>query len=155
MTAAAERPYPTGEVVAVNCAPQRGTKAPVAMAHLVPGRGLDGDAHADASDRAISILPLEALALLPAAERAAAAAEPPTENLTIRGLPPALLTVGCRLQAGTAVIKICHIGKTVAEPRGRRHAMSRAGRFGRVIGGGTVRPGDRCTLLPAGKGETT
>jgi len=137
-----------GRVIAVNKADKRGVlKKNVGEGYLREGWGLEGDAHAGAGDRQISILPLEAMSLVPPDIRATIAADDYTENITIEGIPLDQLQVGRRLRIGEAEVVICHIGKETPKDTGKPYIVSRQGRFGRVVKSGKVAVGDIVLLL--------
>jgi MOSC domain-containing protein YiiM len=135
-----------GKVIAVNTAEQRGTpKKDVGEAYL--REGLEGDAHAGAWDRQISIFPLEAMALVPPHIKPIIAEEDYSENITIEGIPLTELKIGRRLRIGEAEVLICHIGKEKLKDTGRPYIVSREGRFGTVTKSGTVKKGDHVIPL--------
>ena len=137
-----------GTVIAVNQAAQRGIpKTNVGEGYLREGWGLEGDAHAGAWDRQVSVFPLEAMALVPQDIMPTIAEGDYSENITIEGIPLEELTIGRRLQIGEAEVQICHIGKEKPEPQGRPYIVSREGRFGTVTASGRVKQGDQVILL--------
>jgi len=137
-----------GKVIAVNMAAQRGiVKRNVWEGYLREGWGLEGDAHAGAGERQVSILPLEAMALVPPAVRATIAADDYTENITMEGIALDGLVVGRRLRIGEAEVVICHIGKEQPKEAGKPYIVSRQGRFGKVVKSGKVAVGDAVILL--------
>lgn len=137
-----------GEVVSVNVSKERGVpKRRVEEGVLKQDWGLEGDAHAGKGGRQVSLLPLEAMALVPPEVLAGIEEGAYSENLTIRGIPLEELRVGRRLKVGEAVVEILQIGKGKLEARGRPWIVSREGRFGRVLKGGTVRVGDEVVLI--------
>jgi MOSC domain-containing protein YiiM len=137
-----------GTVVAVNQAEQRGVpKRNVGEAYLREGWGLEGDAHAGAWDRQISLFPLEAMALVPPDIIPTIAEGDYSENITIKGLPLEKLAIGRRLKIGEVEVLICHIGKETFKDMGRPYIVSREGRFGTVTKSGRVKVGDHVILL--------
>jgi MOSC domain-containing protein YiiM len=137
-----------GKVIAVNTAEQRGTpKKDVGAGYLREGWGLEGDAHAGAWDRQISIFPLEAMALVPPTIVPTISEDDYSENITIEGIPLEDLKIGRRLQIGEAEIRICHIGKEKPKDQGRPYIVSREGRFGTVTKSGVVKKGDHVIPL--------
>jgi MOSC domain-containing protein YiiM len=137
-----------GKVIAVNKAEQRGIpKKDVGAGYLREEWGLEGDAHAGAWDRQVSILPLEAMALVPPAIRATFAEGDYSENITIEGIPLDKLEIGKRLRINEAEVVICHIGKEKPKDKGRPYIVSREGRFGKVVKSGQVARGDSVTVL--------
>jgi MOSC domain-containing protein YiiM len=95
----------------------------------------------------VSILPLEAMALVPPAVRATIADDDYTENITIKGIPLDELEVGCKLRIGEAEVLICHIGKETPKDAGKPYIVSRQGRFGKVVKSGRIAIGDAVILL--------
>jgi MOSC domain-containing protein YiiM len=137
-----------GRVIAVNKAEQRGIpKKDVKEGFLRKGWGLEGDAHAGAWDRQISIFPLEAMSLVPPDIMPTIAEGDFSENITIEGLPLDELGIGRRLQIGEAEVVIRHIGKEKPKPEGRPYIVSREGRFGQVVKSGRIAVGDSITIL--------
>jgi MOSC domain-containing protein YiiM len=137
-----------GKVIAVNTAEQRGIpKKNVGAGYLREGWGLEGDAHAGAWDRQISIFPLEAMALVPAEIKPTITEDDYSENITIEGIPLGELKIGRQLHIGEAEILICHIGKEQFKEQGRPYIVSREGRFGTVVKSGKVATGDVVMLL--------
>jgi MOSC domain-containing protein YiiM len=136
-----------GRVIAVNKADKRGVlKKNAGEGFLREGWGLEGDAHAGGGDRQVSILPLEAMALVPPAVRATIAADDYTETITMEGIPLAELSIGRRLRIGEAEVVICRIGKETPKDTGKPYIVSRQGRFGKVIKSGKVAIGDAVVL---------
>ncbi|MFZ7103926.1 MAG: MOSC domain-containing protein [Peptococcaceae bacterium] len=137
-----------GRVIAINISAQRGTeKTSINSVRVLENRGLEGDAHAGAWDRQVSILPLEALALVPPDKLTEVLKGGYTENFTISGIPLQDLSIGKIIKIGEAEVKISSIGKEEFKEAGRPYIVSREGRFGRVIKGGTVKNGDEITCL--------
>ncbi|RLB05704.1 MAG: MOSC domain-containing protein [Deltaproteobacteria bacterium] len=140
-----------GKVVAVNRAEKRGIpKRNVGEGYLQEGWGLVGDAHAGEGDRQISILPLEAMELVPPTISSTIEEEIYTENITIEGIPLNELSIGRKLRIGEAEVLICHIGKERFKELGRSYIVSREGRFGKVIRSGRVKVGDAVIILGEG-----
>ena len=137
-----------GKVVSVNSAAERGIlKKNVGKGYLRQGWGLEGDAHAGPGDRQVSILPLEAMSLIPPPIRGTIAADDYTENITIEGIPLSELTIGRHLKIGEAEVEIRHIGKETPKDAGKPYIVSRQGRFGTVVKSGAVSVGDAVMLL--------
>lgn len=137
-----------GRVIAVNKAEERGvSKRNVGQAYLQEDWGLVGDGHAGDWDRQISILPLEAMVLMPPFIRSSISDEDYTENITIEGIPLDELGIGMKLKIGEAEVSICHIGKERPKQEGRSYIVSREGRFGKVTKSGTVKVGDPVITL--------
>ena len=142
-----------GHLISVNLGKIRGVpKHPVEKGTLTPDWGLKGDAHGGDWDRQISLFPVETLALVSRAIQAGFEENTYSENLTLEGIPPEKLRPGTILSVGIAEIQILKIGKETYEPpeRGRPYIISREGRFGRVLKGGVVKPGDRVHIRKEG-----
>jgi MOSC domain-containing protein YiiM len=137
-----------GKVIAVNTADKRGIpKKNVGAGYLREGWGLEGDAHAGAWDRQISVFPLEAMALVPSDIKPTIAEGDYSENITIEGIPLEKLKIGGRLRIGEAEVMIRHIGKEKPKATGRPYIVSREGRFGTVVKSGKVAAGDSVIFL--------
>lgn len=137
-----------GKVLSLNISSTRGVeKVSVDTVEIVPGWGLDGDAHGGDWDRQVSIFPVEALDKVPPGKLAEVAGGGYTENITIAGMPLEKLSVGTTVRIGeTAAIKILHIGKEKFKEKGRPYIVSREGRFGVVVRGGPVKIGDKVAV---------
>lgn len=141
-----------GKVIAINVSPVRGIeKNSIDRVEVIEGWGLEGDAHGGDWDRQVSILPVEAMDKVPAEKKEEVLGGGYTENFTLSGVSPSELAVGNMVLIGEAVIKIMHIGKEELKEHGRPYIVSREGRFGRVIKGGTVLVGDRVSVYPYNK----
>ncbi|MCX7775074.1 MAG: MOSC domain-containing protein [Rectinemataceae bacterium] len=158
---------PEGEfrIVSVNVSERTGTrKHPVETARLIPGQGIEGDAHAGVlENRQVSLLAIEEIekasaqlaalgkegicALAGAPERLAPGDF--AENITTEGIALHLLPLGTRLQIGEVVLEVSKIGKECHAACEIRRlvgdcVMPRKGIFARVIRGGEVHRDDRC-----------
>lgn len=145
-----------GHLISVNLGKIRGVpKHPIEEGILSPKWGLKGDAHGGDWDGQISLFPVETLSLVPRAIRESFEENSYSENLTIEGISPEKLCRGTILSIGGAEIKILKIGKKSFEPpeSGRPYIISREGRFGRVLRGGIVKPGDIVKILEVGSLE--
>jgi MOSC domain-containing protein YiiM len=137
-----------GKVVAVSSAETRGIlKKNIGSGYLREGWGLEGDAHAGPGERQVSILPLEAMPLIPPHIRQTIAADDYTENITIEGIPLNELTIGRHLKIGAAEVEIRHIGKETPKDTGKPYIVSREGRFGTVVKSGAIAVNDAVILL--------
>jgi len=139
----------TGTVVSVNVSRTKGVrKAPVPGCLIVPGLGLEGDAHAGDGHRQVSLLALESIEKM----RAVGLDVGPgdfAENITTSGLELVTLPIGTVLRVGdgarlevSQIGKVCHARCAIYEQAGDC-VMPREGIFGRVLTGGPVGPGDR------------
>ncbi len=155
MTPAAGR---AGTIVSVNTSVKKGQiKSPVASVELHAGRGIDGDAHKDFGQRQVSLLAIEAIEAQK--ERVGGGPAVPlgpgafAENLTTRGLDLGALAVGDELLVGRTVrLRVSQIGKDCHTKCAVYQLvgdciMPAQGIFCEVLGGGTVRPGDRIERL--------
>ena len=144
----------TGEIKAICMSEKKGTnKRPVEEALFITEHGLKGDAHAGDWHRQVSFLALEEIEDF---RRRGGEVEFGDfgENIVAEGIAFDQLPVGTRLKAGEVFFEITQIGKKC-----HSHCeiykvmgdciMPREGVFTEVIEGGTVRPGDEITLIPA------
>jgi len=140
-----------GIVRAVCVSKSKGTrKSDVGKATLLPGIGLDGDAHAGFMHRQVSLLNMEDI--LGSAERLPEL-EPGSfaENLTIEGFDLSSLRIGDLLEVGEAILQVTQIGKECHSRCEIYHKtgdciMPRKGIFCRVVRGGEVRIGSLVKL---------
>lgn len=144
--------YP-GKITSVNVSentgePKRGVESCVVM----PGFGLEGDAHGGDWHRQVSILAEESIDKMK--EKGLDVAPGAFgENLTTKGIDLVSLPVGTRLRVGDGIVlEVSQIGKECHEPCAIYYmvgdcVMPREGIFATVIGGGTVSSGDDITVL--------
>jgi MOSC domain-containing protein YiiM len=141
-----------GEVVAIWIKrAKRGVMDPVAEARAVPARGLAGNAN-QGGRRQVTIIDEDAWHAATAEVGANVDPSKRRANVMLRGVPLAR-TRGMLLRLGDVVIRI--LGETRpceqmedANP-GLRHALDpdwRAGVFGEIVEGGTLRVGDAASL---------
>ena len=133
----------TFEIVSLNVSRDKGTvKRPVEKLTLLEGLGIEGDAHAGAGSRQVSLLADEDIDTM----RAALGTLVPgtfAENITTRGVDLPSLPIGTRLEIGEAVLEIsqvgkeCHDGCAIREKAGDC-VMPRRGVFASVIKGGEI-----------------
>lgn len=134
-----------GKVIYLGKSAMRGPKEKVKNIKLIANFGVEGDVHAG-TEKEVSVFPLEALAKVPK-EKFTFSVDEITENVTIIGIPEYLLLPGKRLLIGDAELEILQIGKENFVDEGRPYAVSRWGRFCRVVKGGTVELYDEVKLL--------
>lgn len=144
-----------GKVVAVCISDRKGVpKKEIPAGRLIAGHGLEGDAHAGAWHRQVSLLALESIEKMQAL---GLKVKPGSfaENITTAGIELTALPVGTRLKVGKEVLlevsqigKECHTRCAIYYQAGDC-VMPREGIFARVLQGGTVRPGDEIEVLPA------
>lgn len=115
--------------------------------------GIEGDAHAGAWHRQVSLLAAESidqvLEVLPSLKRGAFA-----ENIITRGINLAALGIGSRLRIGASVVleitqigKECHNSGCAIKKATGDCIMPREGLFAKVITGGHIAPGDGIVRL--------
>jgi MOSC domain-containing protein YiiM len=137
----------TGSVVAVCTSEAKGVrKRPVPAVEVTVGQGIDGDAHAGAWHRQVSLLGMESIEKM---RRLGASVSPGdfAENITTSGVALLSLAVGSRVRVGEVLLEVTQIGK---ECHARCEifrqvgdcVMPREGIFARVLVGGSIRPGD-------------
>lgn len=150
-------------IVSLNVSGKTGTrKQPVSSVTLLPGKGIEGDAHAGIlDDRQVSLLAMEdikeansSLKARPGCCTKAAGLESLkpgdfAENITTRGISLHSLPVGTELRIGEAVLEVSRIGKECHAACEIRTLvgdciMPRRGIFARVIKGGTITNESSC-----------
>lgn len=141
-----------GSVTAICISGKKGDrKTPVPFAKLRSAHGIEGDAHAGAWQRQVSLLPEESIAkmreILPDLAHGDFA-----ENIVTSGLHLSEVKIGDRFRAGSEIIlEVTQIGKECHEACAIREKtgdciMPREGIFCRVIEGGDLKPGDEIWL---------
>jgi MOSC domain-containing protein YiiM len=134
-----------GKVIFLGKSEKRGLKDKVQSLKLVENFGVEGDVHAG-TERQVSLFPLEALAKVPK-DKFTFPVDQLTENISTLGIPEYLLLPGKRLRIGEAELEILEIGKEELVEEGKPYAVSRWGRFCRVIKGGVVNLYDDVEVL--------
>ena len=142
------------EVLAVCISEVRGiSKHPVECVHLIPGHGIEGDAHAGNWHRQVSLLAQESVDKLQS--KIALQLKPGdfAENVLTRGIDLKSLPVGTRLRLGTALGEVTQIGKECHNDCAIRQqvgdcCMPREGIFLRVLEEGFLRTGDEIRVCP-------
>ena len=136
-----------GTVVAVCVSSEKGVrKRPVEVVSVVPEHGIEGDAHAGATHRQMSLLAEESIEKMRASGLELAPGDF-AENITTRGIDLPGLPVGTRLNINAVELEVSQIGKECHAACEIREIvgdciMPREGIFARVISGGKIRPGD-------------
>jgi MOSC domain-containing protein YiiM len=133
----------TFEIISLNVSREKGTvKNSVDEITLLEGLGIEGDAHAGAGKRQVSLLADEDIDTM---RPALGTLVPGTfaENITTRGVDLSSLPVGTRLTIGEAVLEISQIGKECHEGCAIREkagdcVMPRKGVFAAVVKGGVI-----------------
>ena len=144
------------EVVSVNISEKKGTvKHEVESIKLIEEYGIEGEAHAGKWHRQISLLAEESIDTMRVMgmrfENGAFA-----ENINTVGIDLKKLPVGTRMLVGECVIRVTQIGKEchndceVKKITGKC-VMPTEGIFAVVERGGTVRKGDKITIMEAVK----
>ena len=134
-----------GKVIFLGKSEKRGLKDKVQSLKLVENFGVEGDVHAG-TERQVSLFPLEALSKVPK-DKFTFPLDQLTENISTLGIPEYLLLPGKRLRIGEAELEILEIGKEELVEEGKPYAVSRWGRFCRVIKGGVVNLYDDVEIL--------
>jgi cyclic pyranopterin phosphate synthase len=134
-----------GKVIFLGKSEKKGLKDKVQSLKLVENFGVEGDVHAG-TERQVSLFPLEALAKVPK-DKFTFPVDQLTENISTLGIPEYLLLPGKRLRIGEAELEILEIGKEELVEEGKPYAVSRWGRFCRVIKGGVVNLYDDVEVL--------
>ena len=136
-----------GHIVALSTSTVKGVpKTNVDAVRLVEDWGIDGDAHAGAWHRQVSLLAMESIEAMRAKGSSASPGDF-AENITTAGIDLPRLRVGECLRVGEAELEITQIGKECHAHCAIFHqvgdcVMPREGVFARVIRGGVVRVGD-------------
>ncbi|MDD2898262.1 MAG: MOSC domain-containing protein [Desulfuromonadaceae bacterium] len=126
-------------------------KKPVASVELRENHGIVGDAHAGDWHRQVSLLAQESIDKMRALGLDVSAGDF-AENLTTSGIDLVSLPIGTRLQIGETLLEVTQIGKECHTRcaifyQAGDCVMPKEGIFGKVICGGTIRPGDTVQQL--------
>lgn len=141
-----------GKITAVCTSLNKGErKKNVGRARLLPGLGLEGDAHAGFQHRQVSLLALESIEKM----RAIGLDVHPgdfAENLTTEGLDLASLPIGTRLKAGECLLEVSQIGKECHTRCAIYYqagdcVMPKEGIFAIVLQGGLITAGDTIEVV--------
>jgi cyclic pyranopterin monophosphate synthase len=138
---------PAGKVVAVNISEAKGQRKKAAPeVFLRAEHGIEGDAHAGAWHRQVSLLAQESIDKMTAAGLDVGPGDF-AENITTLGVDVASLPIGTTLDLGEALVEVTQIGKechtrcAIYQQAGDC-VMPREGIFVRVLRGGRVAAGD-------------
>ena len=141
-----------GTVAATSISTEKGTrKRPQESIGLVVGSGVEGDAHAGAWHRQVSLLSYEQIEAFKA--RGADVGHGSFgENIVVEGFDLKSLPIGTRFACGDAVLELTQVGKQCHAHCAIYHQvgdciMPREGVFCRVIEGGAIAPS---TTTPIG-----
>ncbi|MDT8900538.1 MOSC domain-containing protein [Anaeroselena agilis] len=141
-----------GTIIAVCTSASKGErKTNVGRGNLLPGLGLEGDAHAGFAHRQISLLAMESIDKM----RQAGLDVGPgdfAENFTTKGISLVSLPVGTRLKIGDALLEISQIGKECHTRCAIYYqagdcVMPKEGIFATVLTGGPVAVGDTLKVV--------
>ncbi len=142
-----------GEVLAVCISEVRGTpKHPVKRIHLIPGHGIEGDAHAGNWHRQVSLLAAESVEQMQSRVDLVLHPGDFAENILTRGMDLKNLPVGTLLRLGSALGEVTQIGKECHADCAIRQqvgdcVMPREGIFLRVLQEGWVQAGDSFEIV--------
>lgn len=144
-----------GKVIAVCTSEKKGTqKTEVPSIRLVPGYGIEGDAHAGNWHRQVSLLDLAKIEAF-RAKGANVKFGAFGENIVAEGFDFRNLPVGTRFRInGTVLLEMTQIGKECHAHCAIYHQvgdciMPREGVFAIVLEGGEVKPGDEIVKIEA------
>jgi MOSC domain-containing protein YiiM len=135
-------------IVSINISENKGTfKHPVAKAVFRQDFGIEGDAHAAAWHRQISLLAQESIDKMTALGLEDLTPGKFAENITTQGLELHTLPVGARLRLGVCQVEVTQIGKECHQHceiyrQAGMCIMPVEGIFVKVLTEGTVLPGD-------------
>ncbi|MDR7868124.1 MAG: MOSC domain-containing protein [Sporomusaceae bacterium] len=141
-----------GTIIAVCTSASKGErKTNVGRGTLVPGLGLEGDAHAGFAHRQISLLAMESIDKM----RQAGLDVGPgdfAENITTQGISLVSLPVGTRLKIGDALLEVSQIGKECHNRCAIYYqagdcVMPKEGIFATVVTGGPVAVGNTLEVV--------
>jgi MOSC domain-containing protein YiiM len=141
-----------GKIIAVCTSANKGErKKNVGRANLLPGLGLEGDAHAGFAHRQVSLLAMESIAKM----RAKGLDVNPgdfAENITTEGISLVSLLVGTRFTIGDTLLEVSQIGKECHTRCAIYYqagdcVMPKEGIFAIVLTGGPVAVGDTLEVV--------
>lgn len=144
-----------GNIIAVCTSAHKGErKTNVGRANLLPGLGLEGDAHAGFAHRQVSLLAMESIAKM----RQKGLDVGPgdfAENITTEGIDLVALPVGTRMKIGDALLEVSQIGKECHTRCAIYYqagdcVMPKEGIFAIVIAGGPVAVGNTLEVVADG-----
>jgi len=141
----------SGKIVAVCTSKEKGVrKESIGEAKLIPGWGMEGDAHAGKWHRQISLLSVQSIEKMREMAKKKNIDLAPgdfAENLTVDGLEVFTLPVGTYLTVGETLLEVtqigksCHHGCEIFKQVGQC-VMPKEGIFTRVLIGGAIKAGD-------------
>ena len=138
-----------GVIEKIRAFPEKGKPGKdLAEGRFTENQGLEGDFHADRGDRQISLLFAEIRELLESSKEKGYCFSRFKENVSIRGMSPAITMTGMRITAGEVILEItrevknCH-DECFIFKAGKRCPLAGQNLFARVAKGGIMRAGDR------------
>lgn len=144
------------KVLAICTSKHKGTlKNEVEEANFIEEFGIEGDAHAGKWHRQVSLLAFEKIDEF-RNKGGNVDFGAFGENLVVDGIELNKLPVGQRLTVGEVLLEVTQIGKECHDKCAIYYQvgeciMPKNGIFTRVLKGGKVKVGDKCTLLDSGK----
>ncbi|MDF2873718.1 MAG: hypothetical protein K0R22_401 [Sporomusa sp.] len=141
-----------GKIVAVCTSKNKGErKKNVGQSTLLPGLGLEGDAHAGFQHRQVSLLAVESIEKM---RKMGLDVHPGdfAENITTEGLTLPILPIGTKLKIGDVLLEVSQIGKECHTRCNIYYqagdcVMPKEGIFAIVITGGPVTTGDTIEVI--------
>ena len=144
------------KVLAICISKHKGTlKNEVSEANFIEEFGIEGDAHAGKWHRQVSLLAFEKIDDF-RNKGGNVDFGAFGENLVVDGIELHKLPVGQQLQVGEVLLEVTQIGKECHDKCAIYYQvgeciMLKNGIFTRVLKGGKVKVGDKCTLIDSGK----
>ena len=144
------------KVLAICISKHKGTlKNEVKEANFIEEFGIEGDAHAGKWHRQVSLLAFEKIDDF-RNKGGNVDFGAFGENLVVDGIELHKLPVGQQLQVGEVLLEVTQIGKECHDKCAIYYQvgeciMPKNGIFTRVLKGGKVKVGDKCTLIDSGK----
>ena len=144
------------KVLAICISKHKGTlKNEVSEANFIEEFGIEGDAHAGKWHRQVSLLAFEKIDDF-RNKGGNVDFGAFGENLVVDGIELHKLPVGQQLQVGEVLLEVTQIGKECHDKCAIYYQvgeciMPKNGIFTRVLKGGKVKVGDKCTLIDIGK----
>ncbi|MDR3303325.1 MAG: MOSC domain-containing protein [Treponema sp.] len=141
-------------IISINISEKKGTrKHPVAEGRLRRDWGIEGDAHAGAWHRQISLLAQESIDKMTALGLSDLKSGDFAENITTQGITLYTLPVGTRLLLGACEVEVTQIGKECHQhceifQQVGRCIMPLEGIFVKVLREGCIHAGDALSLAP-------
>ncbi|HWR08662.1 MOSC domain-containing protein [Sporomusa sp.] len=141
-----------GKIVAVCTSKNKGErKKNVGQSTLLPGLGLEGDAHAGFQHRQVSLLAVESIEKM---RKMGLDVHPGdfAENITTEGLILPILPIGTKLKIGDVLLEVSQIGKECHTRCNIYYqagdcVMPKEGIFAIVVTGGPVTTGDTIEVI--------